>query len=180
MASPGGEYVPVISPRINERREVDFIFETTRINIYFQLVGSRSGAQLVIVRFQNPTEGNWRIIIHKMNRTLPLHINSWLPINSFTGKDTYYVNSTPYTTLTSPANVYIPIVVSAYDNLNESLYIGASRGYTRTGRIAPDLVAPGVNILDPSYGNSYTLMTGTSVAAAHTTGIAAMLFEWEL
>jgi hypothetical protein len=30
----------------------------------------------------------------------------------------------------------------------------------------------------PFFGNGYTLMTGTSVAAAHTTGIAAMLLEW--
>ena len=33
-------------------------------------------------------------------------------------------------------------------------------------------------MIGPSLGNGYILMTGTSVAAAHTTGIAAMLLEW--
>jgi subtilisin family serine protease len=178
LTSPGGETVPVIVPRINERREVSFIFETTRINIYFQLVGSRSGAQIVIFRFLNPTEGIWRILIQKMDKTLPLHYNIWLPINNFIGPETYFINSTPYVTLTSPANVDIPIVATAYDYSNDSLYLNASRGFTRIARVSPSLAAPGVNIKGPSIGNGYTQLTGTSVAAAHTAGIAAMLLEW--
>ncbi len=178
LISPGGEYVPIIAPRINERREIDFIFEITSINIYFQLVGSRSGAQLVIVRFRNPSAGIWRILIHKRDRTLPLHFNIWLPISNFISEETFFINSTPFTTLTSPANVYLPMVVTAYDYSNDSLYVNASRGFTRTDRIAPDFAAPGVDIIGPSSGNGYTRMTGTSVAAAHTTGIAAMLQEW--
>ena len=178
ITSPGGEVVPVIAPRINERREVSFIFETTTVNIYFQLVGSRSGSQLVIVRFQKPTEGIWRITITKTDRTLPLRFNIWLPINSFIGPDTFFISSTPYTTLTDPANSIIPIVATAYDISNDSLYINASRGFTRAERISPTLAAPGVNIIGPSLWNGYTTMSGTSVAAAHTTGIAAMMQEW--
>jgi subtilisin family serine protease len=178
LISPGGEAVPMITPRLNERREVSFIFETTRIFIYFQLVGSRSGAQLVIIRFQNPSEGIWRIIIHKIDRSLPLRINMWLPINNFIGEETYFINSTPYTTLTSPGNTYTTIVTTAYDHSNDSLYINSSRGFTRTDRISPSIAAPGVNIIGPAVGNTYTTRSGTSVAAAHTAGIAAILFEW--
>jgi subtilisin family serine protease len=178
LISPTGEYVPLIVPRISERREVSFIFENTLINIYFQLVGSRSGAQLVIIRFQNPTEGIWRIGIHKMNKTLPLNFNIWLPISAFISNETYFVRSSPYTTLTSPGNISLPIVVTAYDNSNDSLYLNASRGFTRTGNIAPSFAAPGVNILGPTTGNNYVAMSGTSVAAAHTAGIAAILLEW--
>lgn len=178
LITPNGEYIPLIVPKINERREVSFIFEATIINIYFQLAGSRAGAQLVIMRFQNPTAGIWRIGIQKMNTTLPLNINIWLPINSFIGSETYFVKSSPYTTLTSPGNVYLPIVVTAYDNKNNSLYRNASRGFTRTGRVAPSLAAPGVDLIGPTMGNNYTTMSGTSVAAAHTAGIAAILLEW--
>jgi subtilisin family serine protease len=178
VTSPGGEFIPVIVPKINERREISFIFETTVINIYFQLVGSRSGAQLVIMRFANPSEGIWRIGIQKMNRTLALHYNMWLPMSGFIGEGTHFINSTPYTTLTSPGNTYIPIVATAYDSSNRSLYINASRGFTRTGRNSPSLAAPGVNIMGPAEENSYTVKSGTSVAAAHTSGIAAMLLEW--
>lgn len=178
MISPTGEYVPVIKPRIGERREISFIFESTITNIYFQLVGSRSGAQLVIIRFQNPTEGIWRIGIHKMNQTLPLNFYIWLPISAFITEETYFVRSSPYTTLTSPGNVSLPIVVTAYDTSNSSLYLNASRGFTRTGKIAPSFAAPGVNVIGPATGDRYVTMSGTSVAAAHTAGIAAMLLEW--
>lgn len=178
IISPTGEYIPLIAPRIGERREVSFIFETTLINIYFQLVGSRTGAQLVILRFQNPTEGIWRIGIYKMNKTLPLNFNIWLPISGFIGDETYFVKASPYTTLTSPGNVSLPIVATAYDYSNDNLFLNASRGFTRTGNIAPSLAAPGVNILGPKTGNNYTTGSGTSVAAAHTAGIAAMLLEW--
>lgn len=178
LISPTGEYIPLIIPRINERREAGFIFETTIVNIYFQLVGSRSGAQLVIMRFQNPTEGIWLIGIRKMNKTLPLNLNIWLPINAFINSETYFVRPNPYTTLTSPGNVSLPIVVTAYDISNDSLYTSAGRGFTRTGNIAPSLAAPGVNIIGPAPGNKYITMTGTSVAAAHTAGIAAILLEW--
>lgn len=178
ITSPGGEVVPVITPRLNERREIDFIFEITTVNIYFQLVGSRAGAQLVIVRFINPTEGIWRITINKTDRTLPLRFNMWLPVSTFIGEDTFFINSTPYTTLTDPANSIIPIVATAYDMTNDCLYINASRGFTRAERISPTLAAPGVNIIGPNLENGYTTRSGTSVAAAHTTGLAAMLQEW--
>ncbi len=178
LTSPGGEIVPTITPRINERREINFIFEQTRINIYFQLVGSRSGAQLVIVRILNPTEGIWRITLRKVDRTLRLRVNIWLPISDFIGDDTFFISSTPYITLTSPANVFIPIVATAYDVINDSLYINASRGFTRVDNTSPHLTAPGVNIIGPTPGNDYTTMSGTSIAAAHTAGLAAMLLEW--
>jgi subtilisin family serine protease len=178
MITPWGETVPLIIPRINERREVRFIFEKTTLIIDFQLVGSRSGAQVVIIRFKNPAEGSWRILIGKVNQNLDLHVNSWLPMNGFIGNDTFFVRSSPHTTITSPANTSNPMVVTAYDSSNGSLYINASRGWTRTGRIAPDFAAPGVNIIGPLPGNSFAPHSGTSIAAAHTAGVSAMLLEW--
>lgn len=178
MITAWGENVSLISPRINERREISFIFETTILYIDFQLVGSRAGAQLVVLRFQNPAVGTWRIIIRKVNKSLELRINSWLPINSFIGGETFFVNSSPYTTLTTPGNAFNPIVSTAYDSQTGSLFLYASRGFSRTGQISPDLAAPGVNVIGPVPGNSYTTASGTSIAAAHTAGIAAMLLEW--
>ena len=39
------------------------------------------------------------------------------------------------------------------------------------------LAAPGVDVVGPAPGNTYQLSTGTSVAAAHVSGIAALLIE---
>ena len=48
--------------------------------------------------------------------------------------------------------------------------------------VKPDFAAPGVGILTASIGAGRTFeqATGTSLAAAQTAGIAALLFEWAL
>lgn len=178
LITPSGEFVPSMIPRLGESREVDFIFENTIIHIIFKLVGSKTGAQLVIVKFQNPTEGLWKFRIQKMNTDFDLRYNIWLPMSGFMNSVTYFIDSSPYTTLTSPANTFTPAIITAYNNNDNSLYLNASRGYTRLGTTAPDLAAPGVNILGPSLGNGYRRGSGTSIAAAHTAGVAAMLLEW--
>ncbi len=62
------------------------------------------------------------------------------------------------------------IAVTATDS-NDGLFKMANRG----SYIA--VAAPGVEILALAPGDSYQITTGTSVAAAHVSGIAAMLLE---
>ena len=104
--------------------------------------------------------------------------HAWLPIQQFISKDTFFIKSDPYTTLTSPANTFIPIVATAYDISNGTLYSFASRGYTRSENISPSITAPGVNLMVPALNNSYSSTSGTSIAAAFTAGVAALLLEW--
>ena len=58
------------------------------------------------------------------------------------------------------------------------MYIDSSRGFTRNSRIKPDIAAPGVEVSTFAPGNRLTTMTGTSAAAAITSGAAALLLEW--
>jgi len=60
--------------------------------------------------------------------------------------------------------------VTATD-INDALFAGANRG----SHIA--VAAPGVDILVPGTGGTYQLTTGTSVAAAQVSGVAALLIE---
>ena len=62
------------------------------------------------------------------------------------------------------------IAVTATD-MDDRLYTGANRG----NHIA--VAAPGVEILVPAPGGNYQFTTGTSVAAAHVSGVAALLIE---
>lgn len=177
ILSPTGEFIPRIPARIGETRVIRFIFEQTVIFVDYQIVEAQTGDQLILIRFNSPTEGIWRFRVYS-NIDLDSRFNIWLPISNFIGDQTYFTQSTPETTLTSPGNTIIPIVVTAYDYTNQSLYINASRGFTRTNNISPDLAAPGVNLIGPGPGNTYVTRSGTSVAAAHTAGIDAMILEW--
>jgi hypothetical protein len=62
------------------------------------------------------------------------------------------------------------IAVTATD-MDDKLFSGANRG----NHIA--VAAPGVDILAPSVGGTYQLTTGTSVASAQVSGVAALLIE---
>jgi subtilisin family serine protease len=177
LLSPSGEYIPRIPARLGESREIRFIFEETIINIDYQIVESQSGDQLILIRFTKPTEGIWKIRVYA-NPNLSLSFHIWLPQYGFISEATYFTEPDPEYTLTSPANALIPIVVTAYDYPENSIYINSSRGYSREEEIIPDLAAPGVHMIAPSVNGGYQPVTGTSVAAAHTSGVTALLLEW--
>ncbi|NLP34669.1 MAG: S8 family peptidase [Clostridiales bacterium] len=177
ILSPGGEYVPRIPARINENQEVTFIFETTRILIDFQMIQTPSGDQVILLRFSKPSPGIWRFRIYDvMERSAGFHI--WLPMEHFITPNTYFIRSNPDTTVLDPANSYDLVDVTAYNPEDDSIYINASRGFSRGGLVTPKVAAPGVNVIGPTLMQGFAAFTGTSVAAAHTAGIAAMMLEW--
>ncbi len=177
ILSPTGEYVPRIPARIGESRVINLIFESTVIYIDYQLVEGQTGDQLILVRFRNPTEGTWRFRVYPSG-DLSLRYNVWLPISDFLSSVTSFVRPDPDITLTSPGNTFIPMVVTAYNDTNNTIYRSASRGFTRINEISPDFAAPGVDMIGPSLDNSYSISSGTSISAAHVAGIGAMFLEW--
>lgn len=177
ILSPNGEYIPRISESLRVSREISFVFENTIIFVDYQMVESSTGDQLIILRFQNPTQGIWRLQVYTRG-DLQGSFHIWLPMNGFILGNTYFVQSDPYTTITSPGNSLVPITVTAYSSENNNLYQRASRGYSRIGTIKPELAAPGVNILSPTLDHGFTEISGTGAAAAHTAGVTALILEW--
>jgi subtilisin family serine protease len=179
IQTPSGEYVPRIIPRLDENRDISFIFEQTTIQIDYQIIESQSGDELILLRFDKPAQGIWKFNVYgKAELGLGFHI--WLPMEGFISENTFFVKSDPYTTVLTLATGRTPITVTAYNNEDESLYLKASRGYTRIGTIKPELAAPGVNITAPTKDKDFTSVTGTSACAAHATGVAAMFLEWAI
>lgn len=177
ITSPSGEYIPRLLITRDEFREITFIFENTVIYIDYQLVESQSGDQLILFRFQDPAPGIWKINVYKRgDLTTGFHI--WLPMAGFIPDDVFFIRSDPYTTILTVANSLVPITVTAYNPLDDSLLLTSSRGYTRLGEVKPNIAAPGVDVIGPTLDKSFMPFSGTSVAAAHTVGIAALLLEW--
>lgn len=177
ILSPTGEYIPRIPARLRENREINFLFEQTTVFIYYLIVEAQTGDQLIFIRFLNPAPGIWRFRVYGGGDiTSGFHI--WLPMSGFIKPDTVFVRPNPDTTITTPGNASIPITVTAYNHRNESLYLRASRGYSRSGVIKPEVTAPGVDIFAPSTNQSFANVSGTSYAAAQASGVCALLLEW--
>ena len=176
--SPTGEVAREISVPLRGENTVSFLLEQTQITVYTQIADVSSGSQFIFMRFENPMSGIWRILIrNSLDIRETFHI--WLPVRGFISDETYFLRPDPDTTITDPGNARYPITVTAYDHTKNSIYIHASRGYSLSGQIKPDLAAPGVNILGASVsGRRLTRMSGTSVSAAHLAGAAAILLNW--
>ncbi len=177
ILSPSGEYIPRIPAGLHVSRQISFIFEETDINIDYQTVESFTGDQLIMFRFHNTSAGIWRFTVYGQG-DLVSSFNIWLPMGDMISADTYFVQPDIYTTILSPGSAEIPITVTAYNAISGTLYVSASRGYTRSDVVKPDFAAPGVNYVAPDLNGGYVNFTGTGVASAHTTGVAALMLEW--
>ena len=176
ILSPSGEYIPRIPARLGENRVIDFLFENTTVIVDYIIVEPQSGDELILIRFANPGPGIWKFKVYGGAITSGFHI--WLPIRNFITQDTVFLKPNSNTTVTVPGDTSFAITVTAYDHRNQSIYLNASRGYSRTNIVKPELTAPGVEVYSPMLGNAFGEQSGTSIAAALTTGVSAMLLEW--
>jgi subtilisin family serine protease len=83
-------------------------------------------------------------------------------------------------TVSSPLALYDAVLsVGAIDAAGR-LAPFSSRGPVRadgSGRVKPDLVAPGVQVLSAYPGDTYYVADGTSMAAPHVTGVVALIWS---
>jgi len=185
--SPTGQVIQGLPARSEEAETLNFLVEGTEITVYSRIVVNSSGGQMIFLRFRDPLPGIWTIVItNVLDVSGTFHI--WLPSRGFISDGTAFLRPDPDPIITGPGNVQYPITVGAYDHTTDGIYIHSSRGYSRSGQIKPEIAAPGVDILSAALppaaqtgsiaSTSYTRVTGTSAAAAHVAGAAALLLHW--
>lgn len=182
--SPLGRVIERIPINFRTTTSINFILEDTQLAVYYGISEFGSGSSYIYMRFKNPTPGIWRIrVYNRMFITGDYHM--WLPVQGFIKRDTYFINSDPDTIITEPGNTNDTITVGAYNHHNDSIYMRSSRGFNRINIVKPDLVAPGVEVMGPGLAQEYPgraqsviSESGTSVAAAHVAGAAAILLNW--
>lgn len=177
IISPTGEELSRIPINKRDVTRHNFIFEQTNVEVEYLFTTIIGGAQLIQVRFTDVAEGIWIIRVHAGNDVrAPYHI--WLPIESFISGEAFFLESDPETTLSDISAVEGAITTASYDSRDDSIYLNSGRGYTRTGKIKPDISSPGVEVFAALPGNRYSRRSGGSIAAAICAGAAALIMEW--
>ena len=175
--SPTGEVVDPLPSSTEEENVIRVLVEQTEITVFSSIVNTATGSQMVFIRFKDPMPGIWNLTVSSaLNITGAFHI--WLPSRVFISDTTYFLRPDPDTLVTGPGNSQYALTVSAYDHTTGGIYIHSSRGFSRSGQIKPELAAPGVNITGAGLRSGFVQRSGTSAAAAHAAGAAAILLHW--
>ena len=179
IQSPTGEILKVSSSIGSRTQELSFVFVETKVYVNYILIERQTGYSLVYIRFFHPASGIWKIFTQGKNKQ-NVQFHMWLPVEGLISQDTYFLEPSPYTTVTAPGDARNSITATAYQHRDGSIYIAAGRGYTPDGMVTPHLAAPGVNVKVPLVRGGFGTRSGTSISAAQTAGIAALLFEWAI
>ena len=179
IISPSGENTSRIPFRVGASAEIDFLFERTKVSVDYRLLVEKSSSELVFFRFNAPAPGIWKIIVEPLT-VADGRFHMWLPLTEFLTGEVFFLESDPYYTLTNPANTDSPVVVSYYNGTAGAVSQSSGRGYTRTGRLKPDITAPGVNVTGALPGDRFSSRTGSCISAAITSGAVALMLEWIL
>lgn len=177
LISPTGEHAQSILPGFNTCREHNFIFESSKVYINNFLLEEETGEQLILIRFETALSGIWKLRVVSID-SITSQFDAWMPSGDIITPETFFLEPDPNITITSPGNALNPITVAAYNQIQNSILLTSSRGYTSLNIVKPEIAAPGYMISCPTPNQSYGTATGTGAAAAHTTGIVALLMEW--
>lgn len=177
LISPTGESTGKIPFKDGEWSTYDLPLETSVINVQYAYSVERSEEENINILIQDPLAGLWTINVFS-TVIIRGEFDIYLPIKGFIDDTTVFLSPDPYTTVVIPSTNTGTITVGGYNEVMNSLYLPSGRGFTRTQRVKPDIVAPCVNITGPIPNNAYGTMSGTSVGAAITAGASALLLEW--
>lgn len=177
ITSPAGEIIEKIPAKIKEKEEIDLVFEGSKVFVEYYLPEELTGDELILVKIENIREGIWRF-----NLIGDLIVNgrydAWLPQEPIIDKETKFLNSTPYTTIQMPSPSRNILSTSFYDQNNNSILGESSRGYTRDGRVVPDVTTGGLNIKTIDTSGNVVTVSGSSAASAIYAGACALMFQW--
>lgn len=173
IGSPGGEVIPMTNLRIVRELDYTFVYEKTRVVVNYVSNERNTGDELIVMRFEAPSPGIWTIQVRGVRALRDAVFDIWMTQEQFRNGEAAFLTPTPEITLTMPSYADDAVTLTAYNSANGSFFYNSGQGFSRTGKIKPDLAAPGVAV--STVNGPYT---GTAMSAAVTAGAMLQLMQW--
>ncbi|MEG0856456.1 MAG: S8 family peptidase [Terrisporobacter sp.] len=177
VISPSGQVVEKIPAKLNNREDIKFVYEGTKMEIIYRLPDERTGDEIITIKAVNLRAGIWQFKLHG-DFIVDGRYWSWLPQRSLLDPDTKFLSPSQYTTLTMPSTAQSSIVAAYYNQNNNSTVGQSGRGFTRDERIKPDIVAGGINATIIKPGGGTGVVSGSSVSTSILAGCCALIYQW--
>ena len=179
IISPTGETSKLLQASAYTLLRGVYDFEQTEYLMVTSYPTTFSGQQQITINLTNVKKGIWKIKLIGIDINSGIY-NAYLSNRVFLKPGTKFRESTPEKTINYPATYEDIISVGAYDTINNTIWPTSSRGPTIDYIQAPELVAPGVNIIAPYPGEKYARISGTAPAAAYVAGSIALFLQYVL
>ena len=160
--------------------EIKNIIGSTKIKGYFYPVAPYYLTRRVTIQISSTksiSPGTWKLVFEPINIVIG-NIDIYLSTSEGDLKDTRFLKPDKNLTVTVPGTANKVITVGSYNSITDTVSIFSGEGDISLNVYKPDILAPGEGIVSVlSEGNSGVL-SGTSMAAPHVTGVVALLMEW--
>lgn len=181
IQSPRGESTQVLSIRVPNRV---FVFGETQVFVSFSEPTIDEYNQKIFLLFEGPPgigieQGLWTLILRGAN-IVEGNYYIWGDIVDNTQTNTRFLTSSLSTTLTIPSTASNITSVAGFNPNTSQIAAFSGRGFTKDGRVKPDISAPAVGIVTTSNNPDlfYETVTGTSAAAACVAGAYLLCMEY--
>lgn len=179
IESPSGEISKEMSMSNFSQDRGVFDLENTEYFVIYLYPTIFSGQQNMNITLRNVKSGIWKLRLRGIYITSG-EFNIYLPNRVFLKEGTRFREPNPLYTINYPAIQDDIICVGVYNSITRGIWNSSSRGPNIINRMKPDIIAPGVNIIAPYPGNTYAMVTGSSAAAAHASGITSLFFQYTI
>lgn len=179
IISPSREILERVDPKQSVLKNYKFLYEGTIVNINYFIPDETTGDEIIAIRMKNVIEGNWEFRLYG-DYIVDGRYWSWLPQRELLDNDTRFFNPSEYTTLSIPGTSKGVITTAYYNQDNNSTVVASGRGYTRDGRIKPDIATGAVNALVLKPGGGTDVASGSSVATSILAGCCALILQWAI
>lgn len=177
VISPSGVdtgYIPAI---LNINKRYSFIFEQTKLYIYYSLPEEYTGDQLIRLYFYDIQPGIWKINV-KLKLGKIAEYNAWLLQRGLTLAGNRFISSNQYGTVTIPGDSKYTVTVAAYNQNNNNLLSYSGVAFRDKIMDTIDFAAGGYNTMTVGINNKIDIISGTSLSAAIGAGACVLLFQW--